>query len=161
MKQVRIIKPYSDDSLTFNEKTKRYELTIEFCKANYDSTFRDDGVLERRIKKNTRTVYNFIWDRVASYNKNVVDYLLNNTQEGRDFILELLSTQMEADIESGYNDTGNLTPINASNGQIIDRGEIKRNVVSVDTEAVFDRSDSYFGLRINYQGPLPPIYIKR
>lgn len=158
MKQLHKITPYSDSSLKWNEQTQQYELTIEYCKANFDSHFADDEVLKKRIKKNTRNVYRFIKYRTFSSNRPVVEKVLNYTEEGRKFILEMLSVQMEADNETGYNDLTGTPAINLSNGQVLDRNELYKNQLCVDAEEIFDSSDSWFGFRIGYQAPFPPIY---
>lgn len=158
MKKLTPISPYSDSKLYYNETTKQYELTFEFVKAEYDDNFRDDETLKKRIKKNTRTVYNFVKYRINSYNRPIVDIILNKTQQGRDFIFDLLRAQFESDVDSGYNDIGIQAPINTANGQIIPREEIRKNLVSVETEQIFDNSQDYFGLNIGYQGVFPSNY---
>lgn len=162
MKNLTIIKPYSDENLQFNENTGRYELTIEYCKNNFDSTFKNDQVLQSRIRLNTRVVYSYINFHVTSVNKGVVAFLLHRTQEGRDFLLELLSAQMYADIQTGYNDLLFQPAVNF-NGQDKDRNQIKQNSLCVAAEQIFETSDDYFGLRINYQGQFPTqvfIYVR-
>lgn len=155
MKNLTIITPYSDDSLIYDQETGRYLLTLKYCKSEFDSNFKDDGVLEKRIKKNTRNVYSFIFSRVATVNKPVVDFLLRKTEEGRKFMLDILSAQMEADVESGYNDLTLYSPVNMMNGRVTPREEIQRNQVSVATEQIFNNSDDYLGIRINYLAPYP------
>ena len=154
MKNLTIIKPYDDDNLKFNQNTGRYELTIQYCKDNFETTFKNDGVLQRRIRLNTQVVYTFINLRVTSVNKGVVAFLLHRTQEGRDFLLELLSAQMYADIQTGYNDLLFQPAVNF-NGADKDRTQIKLNSLCVAAEQVFDESDNYFGIRIGYQGQFP------
>lgn len=157
MKTLRTINHYDDDNLKFNEKTGRYELTIQYCKDNFESTFKNDNVLARRIKLNSQVVYNYISLHVALVNKPVVAFLLNRTQEGRDFLLELLSAQMYADVQTGYNDLMFQPGINFT-GQDKDRGQIKQNALCVAAENVFEESDNYFGVRISYQGQFPYPY---
>lgn len=157
MKNLTLINPYSDNSLTYNEFNQRYELTKEYCKNEFANTFADDGILERRIKLNTRIVYNYIDKHIATVNKNVVDFLLNKTEEGRKFILELLSQQMYADIETGYNDLGYQPNINFS-GQDKDRKMIQESALCVAAEDVFYNSDIYFGIRLDYRMVFPYQY---
>lgn len=155
MKILKKIKPYTDNKLEWDEKTQQYSLTLEYCKNEFENTFADDGVLQKRIKKNTRKIYRYIYSHINSYNKPVVDGVLSKTQEGRDFILEMLSIQMEADIETGFNDLSNTPAINLSNNQVLDRNELIRNQICVDAEQVFDSSDRYFGFRLGYQSWYP------
>lgn len=158
MKNLTLIQPYSDDSLTYNSFNKRYELTKEYCKNEFATTFADDGILERRIKLNTRIVYNYIDKHIATVNKNVVDFLLNRTEQGRKFILELLTQQMYADIETGYNDLGYQPAINFTGSNDKDREQIKINSLCVAAEDIFYNSDIYFGIRLDYRMTFPYQY---
>lgn len=158
MKQLHKIKPETNEELRWDADHNQYVLTIEYFKNNFDSVFTDDEELRKRLEKNSRKIYRFIRNRVYSRNRPIVDKVINYTQEGRDFIKELLTTQIEADAETGFNDLSSTPAVNLSNGQVIDRNELYRNQVSVDTEQVFDDSDAYFGFRIGYQAAFPPIY---
>ena len=155
MRNLNVIQPYDDESLTYDPTTARYYLTQEYCKREFGANFRDDGVLTQRIRKNTRNVYSFIFSRVNTVNKPVVDFLLRRTEEGRKFMLAILTSQMDADSDSGYNDLTKISPVNMANGQVTPREEIKRNQVSVEAEQIFDNSDDYLGVRIGYLGAFP------
>jgi len=155
MKTLNTITPYSDNDLTFDESLGMYLLTIQKVKSVYDNNFQDDQTLLRRIKKNSRKVYNFIYYRGFSANKKAITFLLNRTKEGREFILNVLLEQMEADLESGYNDLSSSPAINVSNGQTIDREHLAQNQVSVDTEQLIENSTYYFGVPITLRAPFP------
>lgn len=158
MKQLHIIKPHTDDELIWNEKTKQYELTLEYFKSNFEENFKDDEETKKRITQNSRLVYRFIRNRTCSYNRRIVNKIVNYTQEGREFIKEMLTTQMESDVETGYNDLSKIPTINVANGNVIDRNLLYANEVSVPTEEIWDSSDDWFGFRLGYQAPFPPIY---
>lgn len=158
MKTLRTIKPYSDSVLEWDESLQKYVITIQYFKDNFDNVYADDEVLKRRLKSNTKLVYRWISNHINSANKRFVDKLLSCTQEGRDFIKEILTVQIEADAETGYNDLSKAPAVNLANGQIIPREELLRNQICVDAEQVFDDSNSYFGFRIGYQAPFPPYY---
>ena len=158
MKELNVIsKPYDDDNLVFNETTGRYELTLQYLKNNFDSSYKNDGVAQRRIKLNSQVVYYYINLHTASFNKQVVNFLLNKTKEGRDFLLELLSAQIYADIQTGYNDLM-FNPAVSFTGQDKDRNEIRKNALCVAAEDVFNSSVDYFGFPIGYQGIFPAIF---
>lgn len=148
-------KPYDDESLEFNEETGRYQLTLAYVKKENDITFRSDGVLRKRIKNNSKLVYHFLYLRSNSANYFALDFLLQRTEEGRKFLLDVLSEQMEADLETGYNDIGKQPAINFASGQIINRDEIQRNIVSVTTENLIYESHKYFGFNAISQAVLP------
>lgn len=151
------ISHYDDDKLRFNDKTGRYELTVEYCKDEFDANFKGDRKLEKRIKLNSQVVYNYIALRAATVNKPVIAFLLERTQEGRDFLLELLSAQMYADIQTGYNDLAFQPAINFT-GNDKDRTAIKQNTLCVAAEQILNESDSYLGVRLTYQGQFPQAY---
>ena len=158
MKKLHGITPYSDNKMVWNADTEQYELAFEFCKSEYADNFRDDETLKNRIKKNTRIIYRFITSRVNQYNREVVNAVLRKSEEGRKFIFDLLSTQFESDVDSGYNDLSMSPAINLANGQILPREEIARNTVSVATEQVWDNNQAYFGLNLGYQSQFPYYY---
>lgn len=156
--KINIKEPYDDDKMRFDGSANRYVLTLEYAKKEFEETFRDDGVLSKRLNKNSRKVYDFIHYRGATANRPVVDFLLNRTEQGREFILQVLTAQMEADTESGYNDLSSTPAINASNGQYIDRNLLAQNQLCVDAEQIIDQSASYFGVSIVLRTQFPFTY---
>lgn len=158
MRNLTIIHLYDDNNLHFNQDTNQYELTIQYCKDNYETTFKNDGTLLRRIKLNSQVVYNFIKSRVAQVNKPVVDFLLHRTEQGRKLLLEMLDAQMYADITTGYNDLMFQPTITFGQGQDKDRTNVNLNAVCPACEQVFNNSDSLFGIRLSYQGQFPASY---
>lgn len=157
---ITTIKPYSDDKLFWNETTGRYELSFEYVKSNFDINFKNDAELKKRLSQNSRLIYNFILYNCNTRNKAVVEWALNKTPKGREFLFDVLLEQFDADNDSGYNDLVKISPINVSNGQVIDRGLILQNLVSVNTQIVIDRNAEYFGFNILYAGQLPTILYK-
>lgn len=158
MKNLNVTQPYSDKVLKFNELTSHYELTIEYVKATLGNNFKDDGELQKRITKNSRKIYNFIAGRSYSQNRPVVQFLLNRTQEGREYLKDLLFEQMEADSDSAFNNLSSTPAINVANGQVIDRQQQYANQISVDAEQKAYESETYFGCNILYQGLFPATY---
>ena len=147
--------PYDDENLIFDQDM--YVLTLTAVKKEFDNPFNDDGILEKRLKKNSRKIYNYIHHRGHSKNRFVVDKLLNHTKEGREFIFKVLMAEIEADLESGYNDTSIIPSVNSSNGQIIERNELRRNQICIDAEQLIEDSSSIFGVNLVYQGIYPQL----
>jgi len=145
--------PYDTPDMTFDGK--RYVLTLEYAKRTFPPNFKDDETLVLRLQANSRKVYDFIHYRGHSKNRKIVDCLINRTEEGRAFIQEVLTAQMEADIKTGYNDLTSSPAINMSNGQIMDREELFRNAISVDTEQILEGSAGIFGVDILSRAPFP------
>ena len=163
MKNFTIIQPYTDEFLKWNEATQKYELTLEFVKLAMDVNFANDSITERRIKQNTKTVYNFIKYRCYSGNSAYIDVLLNKTEEGRRFIKDVLLCQFEADNETAYNDLVKQPAIDVASGKEIDRDKLWANQVSVETEQLVYSNESYFGFNIMVRYTFPPllkVYLK-
>lgn len=157
MRKLNFITPSDNESLKWNEKTKRYELKVEFVKDQLEVHFNGDKMLEDRIKKNSRKIYNYIKYHSFSGNARFIDRLLNETEEGRQFLKDVLFEQFEADNETAFNDLSSQPAVNVANGQIIDRNELIRNQISVDTEQIIDRNADYFGFNICIMTAFPPI----
>jgi hypothetical protein len=136
--------------MIFNEDRKRYELTIEEVKANFEIPFNDDGVLEKRIIKNSKRVYSYIYRMCNSRNIATVEHLLNETDNGKRFLFDVLLSQMEADLETGFNSTANQPQIDLKTGRVIQEEDmIKNGLISIETKLIIESSPRYFdGLNI-------------
>lgn len=155
-KQLYFVSPYSDGDLEYDESSERYCLTFEFAKAQaWGNNFRSDDELRRRLKANSRLIYSYIRNRGYSANWPLTKKALNQTEQGRAFLLDALSAQMEADAESGFNDLAKASPIDLAQGRVIDRNEIRRNQISVYAEDVIDSSASYLGFNVLYRSAYP------
>lgn len=139
------IEPYSDDKMLYNEETKQYELKASWIKDNFGNPYNDDKVLEQRIKRNTRKVYNYIFSRGYSGNRKAVLAIINHTEEYREFIYDALFSQMESDLASGYNDQDLFVPKSK------DERELQQiNEVSMNTENILKSSAGYGGINLLY-----------
>jgi hypothetical protein len=159
MKTLTFIKSSDTEALKWNETTKRYELKLEFVKQEMDVNFADDGVTEKRIKKNSKKIYNYIYYHSYGANKPFIERLLNETKQGQEFLKDVLLEQFEADNETAFNDLSSQPAVNIANGQIIDRDELQRNQISVDTEQIIERNADYFGFNICVMTKFPPALI--
>ena len=137
------IEPYSDDKMLYNEQTKQYELKPSWVKSQIGNAFTDDTVLEQRIKRNTRKVYNYIFSRSYSGNRKTITAVINHTEEYREFIYDALFSQMESDIASGYNDQDMYVAKSKD-----DRELQQINQVSVNTENILKSSSGYGGINL-------------
>ncbi len=141
------IMPYSDEKMLYNETTKQYELQLAWVKSNFGNPFADDGVLEQRIKRNTRKVYNYIFSHGYSGNRKAITAIINHTNEYREYIYDALFSEMEADLASGYNDQDLYVARSKD-----DRDLQFANQVSVGTENILKSSNGYGGLNLLYAG---------
>lgn len=157
MKTLEIIKPYDDNTLEFNQETGRYQLTLKYVKTLRDALpYKTDRIAQQRIKQNSLRVYNYIVLHSNAVNRQAVILLLNRTEEGRKYLIEVLTSQMEADLEYAYNDLMVRPLINATNGQSGDRDQYRQNAISLETEMLIEDSVGYFGINLTYMGMFPP-----
>lgn len=156
--KLSIKQPYNDDKLKYDEKTHRYELTIDEVKNNFTISFADDNVLLQRIKKNSRAVYSYIYAVGNPINRKLVEKLLNNTEEGRNFIYDALFSQIEADLTTGFNSLVDQPRINLKTGAVIPEEEFVLSLVSVPTRMILENSEYYVGLNVLYRATYPTIY---
>lgn len=139
------IRPHSDDKMLYNEKTKKYELTLSYVKGEYGNPFGDDKKLRSRIVRNTQKVYNYIFSHTHALNINWVYSFINETEEYREWIFQALDSQIMADLASGYND---------NTLYVEDRRTQYMNQVSVDTENILKASQGYGGINLLCMYPI-------
>lgn len=148
--------PKNDDKLEWNSETNRYQLTMAYVKTLRDAiTFKNDSVLQRAIKQTSVRVYQWIVAHSCTVNRAVIDFLLNKTEQGRQFLIQCLTAQMEADLDWGYNDLTVRPVINAQTGQEGDRDNYRKNAISLECESIIDDSVQYFGINLLYMSPFP------
>lgn len=157
MKTLEIInRTYNDDVLEWNENTDRYQLTLAYVKTLRDVIpYRTDRITKDRIKKTSLRVYNYIAAHSHTANRQVVNFLLNKTENGRKFLIEVLTAQMEADMDYAYNDLLVRPVINATDGKEGNRDVFMLNAISIETEMIINDSVNYFGVNICYLGAYP------
>ena len=137
------IQPYSDVKMLYNENTNQYELQLAWVKENFGNPFADDNVLEQRIKRNTRKVYDYIFSHGYSGNRKAITAIINHTEEYRKFIYDALFSQMESDLASGYNDQDLYVAKTRDDRQLQ-----QLNQVSVGTENILKSSNGYGGINL-------------
>jgi len=142
---MKTLNHFDDQKLKFEDGM--YVLTLTEIKKRFD-TIMEDAEIERRAYKNSCHVYDYILNHCHSQNVSLFTKILNETEEGRSFILKVLSAQMEADLMSGYNDIGKQVLVDVSNGKNIDRNLIRQNLLCVDAQILIENSASYFGFSI-------------
>lgn len=147
------IEPSTDENLEWTGT--QYVLTKSFIKKNFDVAYKDDGVLDRRRRKNSNVVYAVLMTRVAQVNVPLAKWVLANTEEGKAFMRDILAEQMEADLFYGYNDLGQTSAINVANGQIIPREEITKNLLCPSAEMMLENATNYFPFNLFVQYKYP------
>ena len=158
MKPLVIIEPRNDNDLEFNKETEKYQLTLAYVKNLFDGEvpFRTDGITKKRINDTSSLVYSYLHTHCYSANRSVVNLLLNRTEAGRQFLLDVLTSQFLADAEYGYNDIVRRPALNSATNNILDRDQIRANSISLETQMKIEDSISYFGINLTYMGMFPP-----
>ena len=152
---MNVIQTYEDDKMRFDQDLNMYVLKIAEVKSKLEDTIQDDGKLTKRILKNSRAVYNYIHATGHSANKPFVDFLINRTEEGRKLIYEALLTQMEADLENGYNSLLNEPRIDLRSNQVIEEGAFVSSQITIATRQVLESAPGTLGINILYQAQYP------
>ena len=160
MKNLSIyLEPKNDEKLEWNANTGRYQLTMAYVKTLTDEIqIKNDSVLQRSIKQTSTRVYQWIIAHSNTANRQVIDFLLNHTEEGRKFLVEVLTAQMESELDWATNDLLVRPVVNVSNGYEGNRDLFMRNGISIECEQLIDDSVHYFGINLTYMQPLPWFY---
>ena len=152
---MKVIQTYDDEKMRFDQELNMYVLTRAEVKEKLEDTIQDDAKLDRRIVKNSRAVYNYVHAIGHSANKPFVDFLINRTEEGRKLIYEALLTQMEADLENGYNSLLNEPRIDLRSNQVIDEGAFVSSQVTIATRQILEEAPGTLGFNILCQSQYP------
>lgn len=152
---MKVIQTYEDEKMRFDEDLNMYMLKIAEVKEKLEDTIQDDGKLAKRITKNSRAVYNYIHAVGHSTNRPFVDFLINRTEEGRKLIYEALLTQMEADLENGYNSLLNEPRIDLRANQVIDEGAFVSSQITIATRQILEGAPGTLGINILCQSQYP------
>ena len=98
-----MIKPYSDDYLTYNENTGRYVLTTKNLLENYgidlDSSANNVGA-QGILNMVSISIYNFIHKH--NFNNEMQDYMIASTEKGRKIINDAMCMQFMYIRQAGY-----------------------------------------------------------
>lgn len=150
MKTLDILEqPQDNEFLEWNEDTGRYQLKLSYVKSLRDVLpYKSDRVTQQRIKQTSLRVYNYIVNHSNSANRPVIDFLLNKTDNGRKFLKEALTSQMEADMSYGYNDLMVRPALNPATNSLLDRDSIRLNSISLECEEIINDSVGYFGFNL-------------
>ena len=152
---MNVIQTYEDEKMRFDQSLNMYVLKMAEVKEKLEDTIQDDGKLAKRITKNSRAVYNYIHATGHSANRPFVDFLINRTEEGRKLIYEALLTQMEADLENGYNSILNEPRIDLRANQVIDEGAFVSSQVTIATRQILEGAPGTLGINILCQSQYP------
>ena len=98
-----MIKPYSDDYLTYNENTGRYVLTTKNLLENYgidlNSSANSVGA-QGILNMVSISIYNFIHKH--NFNNEMQDYMIASTEKGRKIINDAMCMQFMYIRQAGY-----------------------------------------------------------
>ena len=98
-----MIKPYSDDYLTYNETTGRYVLTTKNLLENYgidlNSSANSVGA-QGILNMVSISIYNFIHKH--NFNNEMQDYMIASTEKGRKIINDAMCMQFMYIRQAGY-----------------------------------------------------------
>ena len=158
MKPLVIIEPRDDENLEFNKITGKYQLTLKYVKNLFEGAavpFKNDGITKKRIRDTSSLIYSYLHTHCYSANRLAVNLLLNRTEAGRQFLLDVLTSQFLSDAEYASNDIVRRPTLNSQSNTILNRDEVRVNAISIETEMLIEDSISYFGINLTYMGMFP------
>ena len=145
--------PYNDLLLVYNEKTEQYEFSLTEAKSLVGSPFQDDAIFEQHLKDISNSVYSYMYHLGNTNNKVYTKLIVNYSDKGRKFIYKALESQLRADADNGYDAIKKQNPVDFQNGKVIDREEIRRNLVCVSCENILKNSSADLdGYNVCYEG---------
>lgn len=133
--EIKIIKPYDDANFVYSRTKHRYVPTKALV-TELGGQYKNDTIALRRLESISKAIYRYIYEHGNSANRYYVEFLINCTEEGRQMLFEAMQEQLVADIDNGYEDGAKQNLIDFSNGNIIDREQVKKNRLSIDAESV-------------------------
>lgn len=146
---LKVIEPYDSDTMIYDKNTHRYILTLTSIeKAN--GRYSNDGVATQRLLEMSNNVYLYIYSNASQSNRYYIEFIISCTKQGRDFIEQVLTEQLYADLESRQNDICKQTAIDFQSGRIIDRQVIKANRICVNAEDTIN--SGICGINLMFQG---------
>lgn len=157
------VKPESlEGEYIYDSVNHRWVLDISEIKPMFPDA-RSDAELTRKCGSYSRVIYNYLWRKVATYNRSFVEWLVSCTDEGKRIILDALKEQAEADAESGLNSVRLASRVDLSNGTIIDGDLLDASIAPMAKEIIENAKvslgafDIYFTRMVNYGVRLAPV----
>ena len=135
--------------MLYDTTTHRWHLEIDDATELYGDISKRYGSLEkaeRELKKQARTVYLWIYDKIPMENKNFVEYTLAKDTAIKEVLKEALLSQLEYDLETGGNAVGKQIGVDFSNGGSMSRGRIAKSQVSIEVQQILENASSSFNL---------------
>lgn len=151
--------PYSDNYMTYNYQSHRYELTE---KAVYDElgvNFKDFSDMEttdanpstigiRILKKVSRLVYSYLLENCQ--NAGWLVYELAVVQQLRSVILEMLLAQAEYQFTNG--DISNFSGVDIYKGQTMEQYKLKEATIAPLVRTIAERIQPCLGRSLKFAG---------
>lgn len=132
--------------MIFNEEARRYELEPADVE---DNVYRSPAEQKRALRRQSRSLYQWIYANINRANKIIVDELLQNDPEYVRAIREALIDCYEADSEVGFSDLKYQFGDGAS---YIDEHEMVSKLIPASAKAILRSISSESGHNIFYAG---------
>jgi hypothetical protein len=138
-----VIKPFNDNKLLYDRETHRYILNYTGVGEHVDAGQAYGSIEKQRAKMSqiSRTIYNYIYYTTNEKNRDYVELKLATESTLRNVIYEAMLSQLLADVESGADSVKNQTAVNMETGNIMDRTQLMRNIISIEAEMIVTASD--------------------
>ena len=130
------VKPVSDSVSVYDPATHRWVLSLDEGKKIYNP-LNGDAYVQKRLKKASDSTYRrFYYGFVASFNKNIAEWVISCTPEGKAAMLDALRAQAEYDEDSGGLSVASQAGVDSASGLVIDREAVKAAILSPEAESI-------------------------
>lgn len=129
--------------MTYDKTSHRWVLEVEDTREISESVESEYGGkqnAERELKKQSRTLYLYIYNRIPSSNKDFIEYNLAKCDELKNPLKEALLAQLEYDLKAGGNDVDKQAGINFGTGSIIPRVSQKERQVAIEAIEILENA---------------------
>jgi hypothetical protein len=134
--------------MTYNKENHRWHLDIFDTEelGNVVAEYGTEANAVIQLKLQSLVVYNYIYNRIPSQNKDLIEYMLAKVLTFKPSLTEALKAQLMYDLASGGNDVVNQIGIDFKSGNAMPRSRQIQSQVSPLVEQIITNMSSDFNI---------------
>ena len=134
--------------MTYNKENHRWHLDLSDTEdfGNVVAEYGTEANAIIQLKLQSMVVYNYIYNRIPSQNKDLIEYLLAKDARFKPGLTEALKAQLMYDLSSGGNDVVNQIGIDFKSGGAMPRSRQIQSQVSPLVEQILMNMSSDFNI---------------
>lgn len=129
--------------MQYDNTSHRWHLTIEDTREiieNIESVYGSREKAERELKAQSRSVYYWIFNRIPTQNKDIVEYTLAKDSRIQKDLKEVLIAQLEYDLKTGGSAIDKQSGIDFKNNSQMPRSRIAESQISIQAEQILENA---------------------